>query len=169
MKQRKEILHMQSLTHGQVSLKDMAKIIYETVSANEYNTYRLIIGTDSQNTDVTTTVAVIVLVNEGKGGKFFYEKIKTRKIKNLREKLHFETQTSLDYAGKLINEFEKLYDKYGFDYTVLNMSIHVDAGKNGPTKALIAEISGWVQSLGYVCQFKPNSYVASTVADRLSK
>lgn len=160
---------MKSMTYGNLSVKEIAWKIYETVKQNPDGNYKLIIGTDSQNTDVTTTVAVIVLLNEGHGGQFFYEKIRTPKIKVLREKLHFETQTSLNYANKLMREFENVYDKTGFDYTLLNLSIHVDAGKKGPTSALIAEISGWVTSLGFPCSFKPNSFVASTIADRLSK
>ena len=50
-------------------------------------------------------------------------------------------------------------------------SIHVDAGMNphGKTKELIPELVGWIKSLGYDCETKPESWVASSVADRISK
>lgn len=51
------------------------------------------------------------------------------------------------------------------------ISIHIDAGnsKIGKTHDLIKTLVGWVHSCGYVCYIKPNAYVASTIADKISK
>ena len=51
------------------------------------------------------------------------------------------------------------------------LSIHVDAGNSdkGKTKALIPELVGWIRASGYDAKTKPESFVASTIADRISK
>ena len=76
---------------------------------------------------------------------------------------------SLDCATELLDAFEKNYEDSGFDYTNIQFSIHVDAGFNGPTREVIPEIVGWVKSCGYDVHVKPESFVASTIADKLSK
>ena len=49
--------------------------------------------------------------------------------------------------------------------------IHVDAGNSpdGKTRELIPDIVGWIRSCGYDCVVKPDSYTASSIADRISK
>jgi predicted RNase H-related nuclease YkuK (DUF458 family) len=51
----------------------------------------------------------------------------------------------------------------------IHFHIHLDIGKNGPTKELIQELSGWMIALGYDFEIKPDSYAASHIADRYSK
>lgn len=160
---------MKSITYGDVTIKDIVKIIDEYVSKNPHNEYQVIVGTDSQNFDITKVVLVIAVIQISKGGIFFYEISKVNKITNIKQKLYTETQMSLDCASKLLSAFEKYYEDTGFDYTQLNFSIHVDAGFNGPTREVIPEIVGWVKSCGYDVHVKPESFVASSIADKLSK
>ena len=56
-------------------------------------------------------------------------------------------------------------------YLSCPIAIHVDAGNSdiGKTKELIPELVGWIRACGYDCEVKPDSFVASTIADRLSK
>ena len=50
-------------------------------------------------------------------------------------------------------------------------SIHIDAGysEKGKTKELIPELVGWVRAMGFEAMVKPESYVASGIADKISK
>ena len=50
-------------------------------------------------------------------------------------------------------------------------SIHIDAGysEHGKTKELIPELIGWVTAMGFEAKVKPESYVASGIADKISK
>lgn len=160
---------MKSITYGDVTITDIVKIIDEYVSKNPHNEYQVIVGTDSQNFDITKIVLVIAVIQISKGGIFFYEISKVNKITNIKQKLYTETQMSLDCASKLLDAFEKYYEETDFDYTKLNFSIHVDAGFNGPTREVIPEIVGWVKSCGYDVHVKPESFVASSIADKLSK
>ncbi|NLV77640.1 MAG: hypothetical protein GX023_11860, partial [Tissierellia bacterium] len=57
-------------------------------------------------------------------------------------------------------------EKEGIDFGI---SIHVDAGKNGQSSKLIPEIVGWIKACGFGCETKPNSYAASSIADKYTK
>lgn len=160
---------MQSITYGEVSIKEIVDIIESKVNERPYSNFQVIVGTDSQNFDKTKIVLVIALLEETKGGIFFYEITRVKKITNLKNKLYKETQMSLDCATELMQAFEEKYDETGFDYTQIHFSIHVDAGFKGETREVIPEIVGWVKSCGYEVHVKPESFVASSIADKLSK
>ena len=81
-----------------------------------------------------------------------------------------ETQASLTIAEKLLEILEN-DSRYEELYFNCPLAIHVDAGNSnrGKTKELIPELVGWIKSCGYDCQIKPDSFVASSIADRLTK
>ena len=160
---------MRSITYGEVSIKDIVGIIENYVLKKPDSDFQVIVGTDSQNFDKTKIVLVIALIEKSKGGIFFYDITRVNKITNIKQKLYTETQMSLDCATELMDAFEKRFEETGFDYTGIHFSIHVDAGFKGPTKEVIPEIVGWVKSLGYDVHVKPESFVASSIADKLSK
>ena len=91
-------------------------------------------------------------------------------IKNVRLKLQVETTDSLITAQKLIELLEGR-EEYQALYRDCPVAIHVDAGNSekGKTKELIPEIIGWIRACGYDAFVKPDSFVASTIADRISK
>lgn len=113
-------------------------------------------------------VNVIAITCEGHGGIFFYRVTRKDLIRDVRSKLHAETNESLEIAmelTKIIEEgYEELWNKTLF-------SIHIDAGKSeiGKTKELIPELVGWIRACGYNCEIKPDSYAASSIADKISK
>nr|PZN07693.1 MAG: hypothetical protein DIU64_11920 [Caldicoprobacter oshimai] len=153
---------MKSPTYGEVSLKRTFKIIKEYIKSQPNEKYHITVGTDSQNFDVTKTVVVIAVWRVGKGGIFFYEVKKEKKINNLQQKIYYETSISLDIANKLTKALQKENLPY-------DVSIHVDIGRNGPTAKVIPEIVGWITSCGYKCEIKPNSYTASGIANKFTK
>lgn len=130
----------------------------------------IIIGSDSQNSDQTRMVCVVAVVCRGHGGIFFYEVKRQPLIRDVRTKLQAETGGSLRIAGILAGILEK-DRKYEEMYLNCPIVIHVDAGNSpkGKTQALIPELEGWVRACGYECRIKPESFVASTIADRISK
>lgn len=164
-----EIKHMNSPTYGKVDLEQIIKIIKNIVDSEPQYKYNLFVGTDSQNFDSTKMVMVVALHKVGAGGIFFYKTFYVPKVKSIRKKLTIETQASLGLADKLIELFEKEFDKTGFDYTKINFGIHVDIGTNGKTNVLIPEITAWVKACGYECSIKPDSFTASSIANKYSK
>lgn len=159
---------MKSITYGEVNIKDIAKIIQNKVEKNPTN-YNLMIGTDSQNHDKTKMVSVIALHEIGHGGIFFYETKYINKIKDINRKMLYETSCSLELANELVSELENLIEN-DFDYSqYIHLEIHVDIGKNGDSKQTIPEIIGWIRSCGYEVTIKPDSYAASSIANKYSK
>lgn len=130
----------------------------------------VIIGTDSQNFSDTKMVSVIAVVAEGHGGIFFYEISHVDLIQNVHLKLQTETAASLELAQQLVTALESSVT-YSELYSNCPLSIHVDAGNSdkGKTKALIPELVGWIKASGYDVKTKPESFVASSIADRISK
>ena len=158
--------------NGQVVLlQDIAKIAAEYMARNPMSHYEVTVGTDSQNFDKTKMVEVIALHRVGSGGIFFYRVNYVRRIDNLRQKIQEETQRSLSVADGLFSEIETQLNHFGVDINKMDIhfQIHCDVGYNGSTKALIQEIVGWVQAMGYDCAIKPNSYAASGIANKYSK
>ncbi|MCR5092669.1 MAG: ribonuclease H-like YkuK family protein [Lachnospiraceae bacterium] len=162
----------QSQTYGKLHIKQIPdKLLMFFEKYRKFDTpIHIIVGTDSQNFSQTKMVSVIAVTCEGHGGIFFYEVTRQPRIMDVRTKLHVETNDSLRIASTLVEQMEN-EKKYEEMYLNCPISIHVDAGnsKNGKTKELIPELVGWVRAMGYECEIKPDSYVASTIADRISK
>ena len=158
---------MISPTLGQIELSEVARLVKEFIEEEPDHEYAIYIGSDSQNSYYTKMVTVIAVHRLGRGGKYFYEVSKYDKIKDIRQKLYTETQLSLDMTEKLFEEFHKI----GFNYDADNISfcIHIDAGNGGPSGQVIPEVVGYVHSMGYDCEVKPDSPIASCIADRISK
>jgi len=158
-----------SETYGKLELKEIpVKINDYFQKMRQYGEeIHIVVGSDSQNFSDTKLVNVIAVYCEHHGGIYFYEISRINKIKDVRIKLHVETGESLKVATELVDLLE------GYDELFMNttLSIHIDAGLSpeGKTRELIPELVGWIKSCGYDCETKPDSWVASTVADRISK
>ena len=161
-----------SETYGKIKIEDIPdKLVTYFNKVKQYDSpVSIIIGTDSQTYNSTKIVNVIAIVCEGHGGIYFYEITRTNKITDIRQKLYTETQMSLDAAGELLKLLEN-NKQYEDLYMNATFTIHVDAGHSdrGKTKELIPSIVGWIKAQGYDCEVKPNSFVSSSIADRISK
>lgn len=164
---RKEVREVISPTHGEISLRQTAILIKNFIELDPDGEYAIYIGSDSQNTYYTKMVTVIAVHKLGRGGQYFYKISKYDKIKDIRRKLYTETQLSLDMTERLFEEFHNI----NFDYTRTNLALtlHVDAGFNGPSSQVIPGIVGYVKSLGFDVEVKPESVAACCIADRISK
>jgi predicted RNase H-related nuclease YkuK (DUF458 family) len=160
-----------NLSQQNITFDMVADKIIDYIDKDPEKDYILAIGTDSQTCSETKVVLSITLHRLYNGGIFFLHSKYHKAYKNnqLHQKLYEETQASLDAAEILI---EKLKNK-GLDIqkenSHIHLSIHMDVGKNGPTSKYIQELEGWVRAVGYDYEIKPNSYAASTIADKYSK
>ncbi|BAS29423.1 ribonuclease H-like YkuK family protein [Limnochorda pilosa] len=128
------------------------------------NRYKIIVGTDSQVTDGETCfVTALIVYRHGKGARYYYTREKESLGRSLRQRIFYETSRSLGLASRLA---EKLAEN---GYADLNVEIHLDVGENGETKDLIREVVGMVSGSGFDARIKPDSYGASTVADKYTK
>ena len=79
----------------------------------------------------------------------------------LRDRIYKETSISLDFAQVVVPEIRKRISPSKYD-----LEIHIDVGPVGPTREIIREVVGMVSGSGYVAKTKPDSWGASSVADK---
>ncbi len=153
-----------SPTFGLLSFKEMFLRLAEYMEEEPEKHYNLIVGTDSVQINKTTLLVNAIVVHKvGHGGRYFYKKIRKRRITSLRQRIFYETLISLEVASMLETELSR----NGFSR--IPLEIHLDIGQNGDTRDIIKEVVGMVTGSGYFAVTKPDAYGASKVADRHSK
>ena len=126
----------------------------------------MVIGTDSQVKNIDGKgeidyVTAVVVHRQGKGARYFWKKEKIDKIPVLRDKIYKETSISLTVAEELVPLLRKAISPVKYDF-----EIHIDVGPIGPTRDMIKEVVGMVNGSGFTAKTKPESWGASTVADK---
>lgn len=152
-----------SPTRGKLDFDRMFEDIVTYMHDDSDAHYNLIVGTDSQFGQETCFVSAIIIHRQGKGGRYYYTRHYEFVSRSLRQRIFYETSKSLSLAGLLA---ERLAEN---GYADLNVQIHLDVGVNGETRDLIREVVGMVIGSGFDARIKPESFGASTVADRYTK
>lgn len=152
-----------SPSRGKMSFEEMMEDIQAYIKGLPCSSYRLVLGTDSQVRSETCFVTAVIVHRVGKGARYYYRKEMQRKIKSLRQKIFFETSLSLELGDKITHYFSR----GGIAET--RVEIHIDVGHQGQTKDLIREVVGMVTGSGFEAKIKPESFAASSVADRHTK
>lgn len=152
-------------TEGHFSIDEICEDIRQKrlVPATEWE---IGVGTDSQirgsNVHFTT---VICLYQKTKGGTYYYANSLVSK-KNLGMgnnqvlRMYEEVRRALEIAMKIE------------EIAGIKPLVHVDASKPHRkvfTSSISEQLKGYVVSSGYECVLKPDSYIASCIADRHSK
>lgn len=156
-----------SPTLGKLSLQEVYEDIEKYIRKQPAFNYRLIVGTDSQTWEQKVCfVTAIIIYRIGKGGRFFYHQEEERTNRSLRQRIFYETAKSLEVAGELTRKLSEAPEEV---VERLDVEIHLDVGKEGPTKELIKEVVGMVVGSGFNARIKPDAYGASKVADKYTK
>ncbi len=155
-----------SPTDGAMNIDRVYDTIRRFIYQEPESRYKLIVGTDShpRSQDVIF-VSAIVIYRVGRGGRFFYHKENDGLNVSMKQRIFYEVSRSLDVASKLTAVFAE--DRELTE--TLDIEIHVDVGEKGPTNEIIREVIGMVVGNGYEALIKPESYAASSVADRYTK
>jgi predicted RNase H-related nuclease YkuK (DUF458 family) len=152
-----------SPTKGKLTFEQVFEDLYQFIKDNSDSKFKLIVGTDSQSGEEVCYVTAIVILREGKGGRFFYSRERERVKLSIKQRILYEVSRSLGVAARLT---QRLAESGVAD---LNVEIHLDVGENGKTKELIRDVIGMVTGSGFGARIKPESYGASKVADRYTK
>ncbi len=155
-----------SPTLGSVTLERVLEEISKFVDEDQESYYTLVIGSDSQIKHIagkteTDFVTAIVIHRTGKGARYFWSKERIHRGPVLREKIYTETMRSLDTAHELLPKLQTHLSTDRYD-----LEIHIDVGLKGPTRDMIKEVVGMVTGSGFVAKTKPESWAASSVADK---
>ena len=131
--------------------------------------YDIIVGCDSSSGEEPHFPVAIVILRTGEGGRFFLKKVtypSKRKFLNWKVRVLEEVLLSCELALLLRENLEKEIKKITFLPNYQFRYIHADVGESGQTKDMIKEVTGLIRGNGFEPKIKPESYVASTVADR---
>lgn len=162
-----------SPTKGELPPEEVVRELVGYLAEDVNSTYRLVIGTDSKDRPNNghreiDFVTAVVIHRQGKGARYFWKKMRDIKEKSLalRYKIHQETWLSLQLAEELVPQLKEQLLKEQLDDDRYSLEIHIDVGEVGPTREMIKEVVGMVTGNGYTAKTKPESFGASSVADR---
>lgn len=153
---------------GDLKVSQMIKEILNYISEKPEKFYNIIVGSDSSSGEDPHFPLALVILRSGEGGRFFLKKVnyKNRKFYNWKQRILEEVLLSCQLALYFREKLEKKIKDKNFNYQF--RYIHADVGENGATKDMIKEVTGLIRGNGFEPKIKPESFVASTVADRFS-
>ncbi len=179
-----------SPTKGTLGLRDVIHELVGFKKESPDDNYKIAIGTDSEiREEGIEFVSVIAIHRIGKGGRYFWFKFFEERKVDLRTRIYEEAVISLALASALLEEeleihgtnlnlegsvnktfalLEKEIETIEEKEVIFSneLEIHVDIGKTGPTKEMIREIVGMVKGSGFFVKIKPESFAATSIADR---
>lgn len=155
-----------SPTKGPLPVSAVVEEIAGFIDSEPDRLYQVVIGTDSQARHVNSHaevdfVTAIVVHRYGAGARYFWRKNKEVMAPALRQKIYTETQLSLETASEIVPLLRNAISPGKYDF-----EIHIDVGPLGPTRDMIKEVVGMVQGNGFKAKTKPDSWGASSVADK---
>lgn len=155
-----------SPSKGEVGVEKMISEISDFINEVPNDFYRIVIGSDSQAKRVGKKaeidfVTAVVVHRQGRGARYFWRKEKQLKSPVLRDKIYTETLMSLACAQEIVPLIRAVVSPTKYDF-----EIHIDVGPLGPTRDMIKEVVGMVQGNGFKAKTKPDSWGASSVADK---
>lgn len=161
--------HFYNPSRGNLTFEELISEIINWMRQKPDKFYEIIVGCDSSSGDDPNFPLAIVVLRYKEGGRFFLKRISypNQIFASWRQRILQEVLLSCELAlilkEKLQKEVEKIKTiNYEFKY------IHADVGENGRTKDMIREVISLIRGNGFEPKIKPESYVASVVADRYS-
>ncbi len=163
-------------TRGNLLAEEVLDEMLNYIQEKPEKFYDIIVGCDSSSGQDPHFPVVVAILRVGEGGRFFLKKIKypqpqNRKFIYWRNRILQEVLLSCDLALFLREDFQKKIQALavnGLRYQYQFRYIHADIGTGGQTKDMIKELTGLIRGNGFEPKIKPESFVASVVADRYS-
>lgn len=150
-----------SPTKGKLELDKVVEEIIGYIKNDPEKKYSIVVGSDSYPSGSVDYVTAIVVHKQGRGGRYFWKKEHQKgKTPTMRNRIYAETMHSIAAAQELIKKLD-MKKLSGYDF-----AIHIDVGNSGQTRDMINEVVGMVKGNGFKAKTKPDSYAASTVADK---
>ncbi len=160
--------HFYNPTKGNLSFEEVIKEITNYISVKPERFYDIIVGCDSSSEREPNFPVVVAILRVGEGGRFFIKKIsyKNREFFNYHQRILEEVLLSIELAQFLRETLDKKLKAISTPLDYQFRYIHADVGEKGATRDMIKEIVGLIRGNGFEPKIKPESFVASVVADR---
>ncbi|WP_068677432.1 ribonuclease H-like YkuK family protein [Oceanobacillus sp. Castelsardo] len=167
----------QNLSQKNMSFEQVFENIIQFMRNDPNGNYRLMFGTDSQvHGYYTKFITGIVIQREKKGAWACIRKmIVPRKMTNLHERISYETTLTEEIVSMFTDERKSqlidiiLPNIYkGATFTIEG---HLDIGSENrnKTRIFVNEMVSRMESIGVEPKIKPESFVASSYANRYTK
>lgn len=156
-------------TKGNLNLNEVIREILGYMKTKQEKFYDIIVGCDSSSGNEPHFPVAVVILRKGEGGRFFLKKInyhQKKKFYNWKSRVLEEVLLSCQLALVLKENLVKEIKKLSFSPNYQFRYIHADVGENGKTRDMIREVIGLIRGNGFEPKIKPESFVASNVADR---
>ncbi|WP_409292572.1 ribonuclease H-like YkuK family protein [Peribacillus sp. SCS-37] len=169
--------HFHNLSESNMTFEQVFQRIVEFIQKEPHGNYRLIVGTDSQvHKRNTVFITAIIIHRQGKGAWMCSRKeIIPRKMLHLHERISKETSLTEQLAALftekhrdvLINlVLPHIYNGAGF---TIEGHIDIGNGSRNKTREFVREMVARIEAMGLQPVIKPNSYGASSVANKYTK
>ncbi len=153
-----------------LSWEEVKEEIVSYLKEKPYKNYEIVVGCDSSSGEEPTFPLAVVVRRVGEGGRFYLKRVrfKDKHFYFWKERILQEVTLSCELALELREFLEKEKNdrlegvSFEFNY------IHADVSASGDTRDMVKEIIGLIRGNGFEAKIKPESYVASVVADRFS-
>jgi predicted RNase H-related nuclease YkuK (DUF458 family) len=156
-----------------MSFDTVVEMIQKFIAQNPNQKYRLAVGTDSQVRGEYTCFATGIHIHRLGQGAWccVHKETEKKRYNNLREKISKETIITYEMLSMLGDQLLESLCRYTESYKNFDCKIeaHIDIGTKGETRKLIREMVGYFEGSGIDAKIKPDSFVASSYADRCSK
>ncbi|WP_456275676.1 ribonuclease H-like YkuK family protein [Bacillus sp. AK128] len=165
----------QNITENNMTFERVFSKILRFMKLEPSSMYHLSIGTDSQvHLNETKFISAIHIHRVGRGAwGCLRHIIIPREIRSVREKISLETAYSQELASMFstehFNEMTEILLPFADEGADFRFEIHLDIGRKGVTKDLIQEMTSRIISMGIEPIIKPDSYAASSYANRYTK
>ncbi|UFJ40505.1 ribonuclease H-like YkuK family protein [Brevibacillus humidisoli] len=161
-RQEEQTVYFRSPTKG---LMDKSQVFADIEQAVSWmpGAYEIVVGTDSQvRHRHTSFVIAISVIRTGSGGTFFYYRFQEQRITSLQQRVYMEAFHSVCLAAELR---EYLKDRM----LSIPIRLHFDIGHNGPTHKYVKRLMQLAKANDFEAHVKPDSFGASTIADKFTK
>lgn len=167
----------QNLSQKNMPFDQVFQNILHFMKKDPIGNFRLMFGTDSQVfTHYTKFITGIVIQQERKGVWACIRKvIIPRKMTNLHERISFETTLTEEVVSLFTNDHKEqlinvvlpnIYKGASFS---IEGHIDIGSGKRNKTRVFVEEMVSRLESIGLEPKIKPDSFVASSYANRFTK
>ncbi|GGA62036.1 hypothetical protein GCM10008025_02460 [Ornithinibacillus halotolerans] len=169
--------NFQNLTNNSMSFEEVFQHIVQFIKKDPTGQYRLIFGTDSQvHTTYTRFITGIVIQCETKGAWACIRRVDVpRKMLNLHERISYETSLTEEVVSLFTKEKKNrlidivLPNIYKGSSFIIEGHIDIGSSQKNKTRIFVNEMVSRMESLGIEPKIKPDSFVASSYANRFTK
>lgn len=156
-------------TVGNLTFEGVVDEVINYFLSSPKSNFEIVVGCDSSSEDYPYFPVVLVVRKIGEGGRFFlYKMYYSKKFYNFHQRILQEVYLSCELALKFREEILKRIKKNNLKINYQFQYIHADVNENGQTRDMVKEVIGLIRSNGFEAKIKPESFAASSIADKFT-